>query len=118
MVRDQKKEFFKRYDEVFDKDGNVKLCGRYKCAKLIYTSDQLEPEVKHGDTNKGFMNIESIKKLKSKLEGSGICARCDTGKRMVQLTPKDSICPYTVCNTGSSCGMFSPLIDKNTDANS
>lgn len=118
MVIDKKKEFLEKYDEVFDRDGNVKLCGRYKCSELIYIADQIESDVKHGNIDKGFMKIGSIQNLKLRIDGYGICERCGTGARMVQLDAKDCICPYTACNTGSSCGMFSPLIDKNTTKSS
>ncbi|MDO5397566.1 MAG: hypothetical protein Q4G33_06525 [bacterium] len=113
MVNDKRQEFLKKYDEVFDRDGNIKLCGRYKCSELIYISDQIEPDVKHGNIDKGFMKIESIQNLKSRIGGHGICERCGTGASMVQLDAKDGICPYTGCNTGISCGMFSPLLAKN-----
>jgi len=49
------------YDSVFDADGNVKLCGRQACAKLIqalqpYSSENL------GDATTGIMNVENVKK--------------------------------------------------------
>ena len=54
-------EITKLYDKVFDTDGNVKLCGRQACAKLIqalqpYSSENL------GDATTGMMNVENIKK--------------------------------------------------------
>lgn len=54
-------ELTKLYDKVFDADGNVKLCGRQACAKLIqalqpYSSENL------GDATTGIMNVENIKK--------------------------------------------------------
>jgi hypothetical protein len=49
------------YDSVFDAEGNVMLCGRQACAKLIqalqpYSSENL------GDVTTGIMNVENIKK--------------------------------------------------------
>lgn len=60
-------KFFKQYKEVFDKEGNVRACGREKCMRLILTSDNLEPEISHGDLSSGFMKIEAIKSLYEKL---------------------------------------------------
>lgn len=54
-------ELTELYDKVFDAEGNVKLCGRQSCAKLIqalqpYSSENL------GDATTGMMNVENVKK--------------------------------------------------------
>lgn len=54
-------ELTELYDKVFDAEGNVRLCGRQSCAKLIqalqpYSSENL------GDATTGIMNVENVKK--------------------------------------------------------
>ena len=51
------------YDEVFDENGEVKLCGRYACMGLISACEDIEPGTDFGNTDTGFMNIENIKRL-------------------------------------------------------
>ena len=62
--------FFKLYDQVFDENGEVKACGRKVCQEIILLSDQIEHGVKHGDPYTCFMDVESIKALKSKLDAN------------------------------------------------
>lgn len=53
------------YGEVFDENGEVKLCGRYKCMELISLMNGLSgnrDDKYFGDIETGFMNIENIKK--------------------------------------------------------
>ena len=50
------------YDEVFDSNGNVKLCGREKCKKLIDACKNAYKGVDFGDSETGYMNIDNIKK--------------------------------------------------------
>ena len=50
------------YNEVFDKNGSVKLCGREKCIDLIRALSHKYPGENFGDTESGFMNINVIKK--------------------------------------------------------
>jgi hypothetical protein len=49
------------YNEVFDENGNVKLCGREKCKELIMACNLKWPDIDFGDLTSGFMNIEKIK---------------------------------------------------------
>ena len=61
-------ELNKLYQEVFDKDGNIKACGREKCKKLIdacnvFYQTKYNKELDFGNSNTGFMNVENIKKL-------------------------------------------------------
>lgn len=51
------------YNIVFDKDGNVKPCGREAVRNLIIAADSLEPNVKHGDIHTCFMKEHLIKNL-------------------------------------------------------
>ena len=51
------------FEIVFDKDGNVKNCGRDACKKLILKCEQIKPGVDFGNPENGFMNVEKIKKL-------------------------------------------------------
>ncbi len=44
-----KKEFFSCYQEVFNKDGTVKCCGREKVIQLIEAAEKLCPDAKHGE---------------------------------------------------------------------
>jgi hypothetical protein len=62
-------ELTKLYDEVFDAEGNVMLCGRQACAKLIqalqlYSSESL------GDATTGIMNVENIKRTYAEVQQS------------------------------------------------
>lgn len=51
------------YLKVFDKDGNIKVCGRDICKALIITCQDCFPGVDFGDSHTGFMNVENIKKF-------------------------------------------------------
>lgn len=59
-------KFKKVYVEVFDDNGNVKVCGRNKCKELIELSDTLE-DGSHGSMDTGIMGTESIKNLYQRL---------------------------------------------------
>lgn len=59
------------YNAVFDENGDIKLCGRDACKKLIvemkgYTS------VDVGDEDSGFMNVDNMKKEYKRLVEEGI----------------------------------------------
>lgn len=49
------------YNEVFDENGNVQLCGREKCKELIMACQLVWPDIDFGDLNSGFMNVDKIK---------------------------------------------------------
>ena len=57
-----KEDILELYNEVFDKNGSVKLCGREKCIDLIRALSNKYPEENFGDTESGFMNVNVIKK--------------------------------------------------------
>ena len=58
----------KLYDEVFDKEGNVKKCGRDKCRELIVVCARIDRTgTRYGDLESGMMDIEKIKDLYSKM---------------------------------------------------
>lgn len=59
------------YCAVFDEKGEIKLCGRDACKRLIiemkkYTSIDV------GDEDSGFMNVENMKKEYKKITKEGI----------------------------------------------
>lgn len=58
--------FLNLYNEVFDQDGEIMVCGRDKCKNLIYQADKLEPQKSHGDLNTGYMKVQAIKNLKER----------------------------------------------------
>lgn len=51
------------FEVVFDKDGNIKSCGREACKKLILACEKIKPGVDFGNSENGFMNVENIKAL-------------------------------------------------------
>ena len=55
------------YNIVFDENGNIKACGREAVKNLIAISDQIEPDIVHGNMIKGYMNEYLIKNLHSKV---------------------------------------------------
>lgn len=59
--------FMTQYGNVFNTDGSVKACGREESKKLIKISNEIDPDVIHGDTDTGFMNISEIQKLYAKI---------------------------------------------------
>ena len=67
MNKEYVKEFLEVYDEVFDENGNVKLCGREKCFQLIKLADKVEKGVSHGNLKTGHMYIEYMHKLRTQL---------------------------------------------------
>jgi len=58
-------ELIKQYDEVFDKSGRIKFCGRDVCVKLILLCEREFPDagVEFGNKSNGFLNVENIKKF-------------------------------------------------------
>lgn len=66
MVKDYT-NFINTYNEVFDKDNNIKTCGREKTMKLIREANDLEPSVHHGEVMTGFMNTTNIIKLHDRI---------------------------------------------------
>lgn len=49
------------YNVVFDKNGNVKACGREACKRLIDLCKKQWKGVDFGNSETGYMNIENIK---------------------------------------------------------
>ena len=55
-----------QYEKVFDKEGNIKPCGRVECMKLITLCYALDKSgTDYGNVDTGNMNVENIKKLYS-----------------------------------------------------
>lgn len=55
------------YNEVFDKNNEVKVCGREKCKNLIKLASTIKPNIDFGDENTGFMNIDNMIQLRKEL---------------------------------------------------
>lgn len=58
--------FCNYYKIVFDEHGEIKNCGREAVIQLIMAADSIEPDIKHGNTVNGFMNVHLIKQLYAK----------------------------------------------------
>lgn len=56
------------YNEVFNSDGTVKLCGRGKCIELILECKRIDADRYYGNTETGIMCIDNIKKLIAEYE--------------------------------------------------
>lgn len=56
-------EFKRLYSEVFDKEGEIKACGRDTCYDLIKVADEIETDVSHGNLESCTMEVETIHKL-------------------------------------------------------
>lgn len=65
---DKVQKFKELYDEVFDKHGAVKRCGRQKCIELMTIASEIKPGVEFGDMESGFMKTANLKSLRSELE--------------------------------------------------
>ena len=52
-------KFIELYNECFNSDGTVKLCGRAKCKKLLTFLNNS----KYGDKDLGFLNVKEINAL-------------------------------------------------------
>lgn len=61
--------FFDRYNNVFDTNGNVKLCGRDACIALIDVCNKIIPNGNYGDNLTGMMNTSNILSLYRFLSG-------------------------------------------------
>ena len=64
---DKIKKFKALFSEVFDTNGDVTACGRVKCIEIIKLCSSIDNSKSYGDMDTGFMNIENIKSLYSKL---------------------------------------------------
>lgn len=59
-------EILDLYNEVFDKNGKIKPCGRELCKQLIIKMSEKFPNEDFGNKETGFMNTETIiNKIKS-----------------------------------------------------
>ena len=59
QLREQEK-LRKAYNAVFDKNGQVKNCGRDACSRLIHLMKKHSAE-NVGDEHKGILNVDVIK---------------------------------------------------------
>lgn len=60
-------KFYQLYVECFDANNNVKICGREKCKELIKLANEIEPNIKHGNLEEGFMNVRAMINLHDKV---------------------------------------------------
>ena len=51
-----------KYKKVFDKDGNIKACGRNTCIDLIKGLEEEYPGVDFGNNKTGFLNVDAVQK--------------------------------------------------------
>ena len=58
-----KQLFLEIYAKVFNEDGSIKNCGRTVCIQLISLAKQLGTDTDYGNTDTGFINIETMQKL-------------------------------------------------------
>ena len=55
---------FQLYNEVFDAQGNIKVCGRKTCQELIIACQQAcQEERDFGNAMTGMMNVKEIKEF-------------------------------------------------------
>ena len=62
-----KEEFEKIYEDVFNLDGSIKMCGREACKKLIKACNHLDPDTYFGNPKTGILMIENIQNLRDNL---------------------------------------------------
>lgn len=55
--------FLEAWDAVFDGDGNIRSCGREATKALIRLADGIEPSVRHGNPETGFMDLDAMRAL-------------------------------------------------------
>lgn len=60
-------EILDAYRAVFDAKGQMKVCGREACRRLIEAADRIEPGIFHGNPVSGFVDTDAVKRLISKL---------------------------------------------------
>lgn len=61
-------DFLKLYEEIFNSENEVKICGRDKCKNLIKLASEINSNVDFGNIDTGFMNIKNIILLKENLD--------------------------------------------------
>lgn len=60
-----KRTLKEQYDNVFNENGEIRLCGRYSCMELIVRLNNIKEsfsKLNFGDVETGMMNPEDIKK--------------------------------------------------------
>lgn len=55
--------FANLYEQAFDENGEVKVCGREVCQELILLANQIEPDINHGNPYTGMMEVEAMHRL-------------------------------------------------------
>lgn len=60
-------EIMNLYNQVFDENGHITLCGRDICKKLMIALNDIYEMIDFGDLETGFLNVENVKKYVNKL---------------------------------------------------
>ncbi len=60
-------EIMNLYNQVFDENGNIKLCGRETCKQLMLALNEIFKTVKFGDMDSGFLYIDVVKEYINRL---------------------------------------------------
>lgn len=69
-MRNLIEDFLDKYDKVFDKENQVRLCGRKACRNLIEVSMKIKKYRRKdyfGDLESGCMHIRNIQKLRNEI---------------------------------------------------
>ena len=59
----KKLQFLNLYNEIINKQGKVKLCGRDKCIELIRRARAVDSSKAYGDLYTGFLDMHSLRNL-------------------------------------------------------
>lgn len=59
--------FLQLYNDVYKNGKTISLCGKNLCLQLILCADEVEPDVRHGDTTHCRLYEKQIKALYHKL---------------------------------------------------
>lgn len=60
-------DFEREYNNVFDENDRVKLCGRDECIKLVSLAKEIEPDKEFGNASNGMMKVHNIVELHNRL---------------------------------------------------
>lgn len=64
-MSETEKAFKALYHQVFDENGDARVCGRDKCKKLILLAQKLDKDTDYGNPETGIMQVAAMKKLYS-----------------------------------------------------
>jgi len=69
MAMRELEELKDSYQTVFDKDGNVKACGRAFCLRLMLALKKFRPNADLGNFDTGVMNVAVVKDMYQDIVG-------------------------------------------------